>query len=103
MSAAVTVPVAARPSPGAATYGQVRADATTVSLDGAFAGGPCPPGHFGIVVRNRGGVQAYYFRGGLGDLNAPVVARTRRRHGRVDHYIGGSIGGGAPVTPSRAA
>ncbi|GAA1490951.1 hypothetical protein [Brachybacterium sacelli] len=97
-----TAPVAARPSRGAATYGQVRTDAIDVSLDGAFAGDQIPPGHFGIVVRNHGGVQTYYFRGSFGDLNAQIVARTQHASGQTRHYIGGSIDGGSLVPMARA-
>ena len=39
-----TVPVAARPETGAATYAQVRRDAELVSLDGAFTDEQTPPG-----------------------------------------------------------
>ena len=98
-----TVPVAELPSPGAATYGQIRASASNVSLAGAFIDDLTPPGHFGIVVRNIGGVQTYHFQGSFGDLNAPVVARTQHAGGRSFHYIGGSVLGGSLVPTSRMA
>ena len=110
-----TVPVAEHPSPGAATYGQIRASASNVSLAGAFIDDLTPPGHFGIVLRNIGGVdaeltgvipfrvQTYHFQGSFGDLNAPVVARTQHAGGRSFHYIGGSVLGGSLVPTSRMA
>src|SRR5690625_7469094 len=63
-----TVPVAARPETGAATYAQVRRDAELVSLDGAFVDAATPPGCFAIRVRNQGGAQTYWLRGPFGDL-----------------------------------
>lgn len=90
------VPVASRPDEGAATYSEVRRDAETVSLDGAFTDAVTPPGCFAIRVRNGGGVQTYWFRGPFGALNARVVARTHLNDGWPVHYVGGSIRGGRP-------
>lgn len=89
-----TIPVAERPDPGAATYAQVRRDADTVSLDGAFVDRETPDGCFGVVVRNTGGVQAYWFRGPFGDPYARVVARTQAINVAPTHYVGGSLVGG---------
>lgn len=97
------VEVAARPDEGAATYGQVRRDAETVSLDGAFTDAETPPGCFAIRVLNRGGVQTYWFRGPFGDLNARAVARTRITGEGAVHYVGGSIRGGRPHVHRTAA
>lgn len=91
-----TVPVASRPDEGAATYAQVRRSADLVSLDGAFTDEMTPPECFAIRVRNRGGIQTYWFRGPFGDLNARVVARTCVLGDRLVHYVGGSIVGGRP-------
>lgn len=88
------VPVAAHPSDNAPTYAEVRKDAERVSLAGPFIDDDTPVGHFGIVVSNMGGVQTYWFKGSLGDVNARVVARTQLIPGRPTHYVGGSFFGG---------
>lgn len=88
------VPVADHPSANAATYAQVRRDAEAVSLAGAFTDDDTPEGHFGIIVRNMGGIQTYWFKGSLGDPNARIVARTQIINGRPTHYTGGSFFGG---------
>lgn len=97
-----TVPVAARPDEGAATYAQVRRDAEIVSLDGAFVNSATPPGCFAISVRNRGGAQTYWFRGSFGHLNARVVARNQAIDGQPVHFLGGSIRGGRLCAPRGA-
>ncbi|MEV0869341.1 hypothetical protein AB0I24_15540 [Brachybacterium paraconglomeratum] len=98
------VPVADHPSDNAPTYAEVCKDAERVSLAGPFIDDDTPAGHFGIVVSNMGGVQTYWFKGSLGDVNARVVARTQVIHGRPTHYVGGSFFGGtltlAPVSSS---
>lgn len=94
------VPVAERPSENAATYGMVRRDAEVVSTYGAFIDDDTPDGCFGIVVRNVGGIQTYWFRGPFGDPNARIVARTQLINGRHTHYVGGSFFGGT-LSPLR--
>src|SRR5690625_5188170 len=98
-----TVPVAARPETGAATYAPVRRDAELVSLDGAFVDAATPPGCCAIRVRNQGGAQTYWLRGPFGDLNARVVARTHLVEGRPVHFVGGSIDGGRPYVQRSVA
>lgn len=93
-----TIPVAECPDPGAATYAQVRRNADTISLDGAFVDPEAPDGCFGLVVRNSGGVQAYWFRGPFGDPRARVVARTQGINLAPTHYVGGSLSGGQPTS-----
>lgn len=44
-----------------------------------------------------GGVQTYWFKGSLRDVNARVVARTQIIHGRPINYISGSFFGGTPA------
>ncbi|MCG7309727.1 MULTISPECIES: hypothetical protein [Brachybacterium] len=92
------VPAAQEPGPGAVTYAQVRRDAVTVSLDGAFVDERTPAGCFGIVVRNAGGVHTYWLRGAFGDPGARVVARTRVVDGELVHYVGGGLDGGRRET-----
>lgn len=92
------VPAAEQPSENAATYGMVRRDAERVSLDGPFIDDDTPTGCFGIVVRNMGGIQTYWFKGTFGDPNARIVARTQLINGRPTHYVGGSFFGGT-LTP----
>lgn len=50
-----------------------------------------PDGHFGVIVKNIGGVQTYWLRGNLTDPEtAVVVGRT----GDGGHFIGGAVLGG---------
>lgn len=90
------------PSDNAPTYAEVRKNAERVSLAGPFIDEDTPVGHFGIVVSNMGGVQTYWFKGSLGDVNARVVARTQNIRGRPTHYVGGSFFGGT-LTFARAS
>lgn len=91
------VQVADEPSVNAVTYADVIADAETAAAP--FVDDQTPLGHFGVVVRNVGGIQTYWFRGELGASDAYVVARTQND---VGHYIGGGLMGGQPVNrPTR--
>ena len=93
MTRPIPVPVAATPSPGAPTYTQIITDADTASTP--WIDDTTPPGHFGVTVRNIGGVQTYWFAGDVNNpADAPVVARTQTIHGRLFHYVGGRILGG---------
>ncbi|MCK0441249.1 hypothetical protein MUG78_17765 [Gordonia alkaliphila] len=86
------VPVADEPDSTAVTYRELLQHSTSASE--AFVDVQTPPGHFGVVVKNVGGVQTYWFKGTLGDPAARTVARTQ--HG-VGHYIGGGVLGGTPA------
>lgn len=86
--------VAAAPSAPVVTYAQVIADAETASA--AFVDDQTPRGHFGVVVRNVGGIQTYWFKGEIGSAHAPVVARTQDG---VGHYLGGGLMGGHLSAP----
>lgn len=96
-----TAPVADEPSSNAATYAEVIRDAEVVSTGGPFVDADTPEGHFGIIVRNLGGVQTYWFRGALGDPDARIAGRVQIIEGRPTYYVGGSIFGGELTFPQR--
>lgn len=82
------VRVAAEPSGNAPTYRDIVHDAIRTS--DPWIDDSTPEGHFGVAVKNIGGHCTYWFRGELGDPDAPVVARTQNG----EHYLGGGFLGG---------
>lgn len=88
------VNVADSPREDAPTYQSLIADAETAG--DPFIDSVTPAGHFGVTVKNVGGVQTYWLKGDLADPAARVVARTQWRGMSESglHYLRPGIMGG---------
>lgn len=82
----------AEPLPNAMSHSQIIDDAEKTS--DPFVDSETPEGHFGVVAKNVGGVQTYWFKGEIGQDDAPVVARTQLTQYGALHYLNPGILGG---------